>query len=77
MINYGIIKLVHIDTSLNEADIMTKPLARPTFEKHARTLLNIQSKIAGLVHNIHDNSDGITSCDSFRGLDFQYPSYQI
>ena len=54
-------KLVHIDTSLNEADIMTKPLARPVFTKHATPVMNINSIIAGCVQNVVYNIDNITS----------------
>ena len=61
VINWGVVKLVHIDTSLNEADIMTKPLARPVFTKHATSLMNINSIIAGCVQNVVYNIDNITS----------------
>ena len=40
---------------------MTKPLARPVFTKHATSLMNINSIIAGCVQNVVYNMDNITS----------------
>ena len=40
---------------------MTKPLARPVFTKHATSLMNINSIIAGCVQNVVYNIDNITS----------------
>lgn len=34
----GVVKLHSVETSKNVADILTKPLARPSFEKHRENL---------------------------------------
>ena len=46
-VNAGLIKLLPIRTKHQIADIMTKPTARPTFEKHAAALLD------GLPNDFH------------------------
>ena len=40
LVSDGVIKLVKIGTNSQRADLFTKNLARPAFEKHRATLLN-------------------------------------
>ena len=37
----GVVKVIKVSTEDNEADIFTKPLDRPTFERHRDTLMNV------------------------------------
>lgn len=38
----GVIKVEHIDTKLNSADLLTKPLDQCAFDAHKRRLLNLK-----------------------------------
>ena len=37
----GRVKVEHIDTKLNSADLLTKPLPLPVFEMHKRRLMGM------------------------------------
>ena len=37
----GLVRVEHIDTSTNRADLLTKPLKRETFSKHRSGLMNL------------------------------------
>ena len=38
----GQLRVEHIDTKLNSADLLTKPLARPSFMAHRKRLMNLE-----------------------------------
>ena len=57
----GVVRVQHIPTEQNPADLFTKVLGRQLFEKHRATVLNSMALSRARVDKFHPDGPGVTS----------------